>query len=344
MTRAFTRLSRFGACALACFAFDVDDALDVALLPLTSDRRAPLLCLAYGLALAFLAWSTFGARVESASHVRRRAYAIAALATVPFALAARVSGVVALGLLFGACAFVALVRIVRPTRALVIAALLPLVITGSVFAFGLFDVPSARAAIIRRLKVESIVRGTTRYVPGWGFVDVSHIHPGIYRVALAQLEATAPEVRVQTEIIDLTGDIYVIERVYRPLANDTPRWALACAIALDIGLEAERAQAQAPWWMGFGPSAYQFDDLPSNVLGCLAAAGRVSPRSIAYDTSAALERFRAEASALSRQRRTTYALPLGATEPERAALRTIEAAGRSLDRSAVSVSLHPVSR
>lgn len=344
MTRAFMRLSRFGACALGSFAFDGDDALDVALLPLTSDRSVLLSCFAVGAALSFVCWSAFGARGECASHVRRRAYVIAALATAPLALAAHASGIVVLGLGFAACALVELARVVRPTRAMVIAGLLPLVITGSVFVAGLLDVPIARAAIIRRLKVESIARGTTRYVPAWGFVDVTHIHPGIYRAALAQLEQDGSEVRVQTEIIDLTGDIHVIARAYRPLAGEAPRWALACAIALDIGLEAERAQARAPWWMGFAPSAYQFDDMPSNVLGCLGAAGRVSPRSSAYDTSATLERFRAEASALSRQRRTTYALPLGATEPERAALRTIEAAGRSLDRSAVSVSLHPVSR
>ncbi|MBL9111773.1 MAG: hypothetical protein JNM74_20985, partial [Myxococcales bacterium] len=169
MTRAFMRLSRFGACALACFAFDVDDALDVALLPLTSDIRTALSCLAYGLALAFLAWSTLGARGESGAHARCRAYVVASLATVPLALAAHVSGVVAIGLVFGACAFVAFARVVRPGRLFVISGLLPLVITGSVFVAGLCDVPIARAAIVRRLKVESIMRGTTRYVPGWGF-------------------------------------------------------------------------------------------------------------------------------------------------------------------------------
>lgn len=335
MTRATARLSRFGACALGCFAFDVDDALDVVLLPLTSDRHAVLLCLAFGAALAFVCRSAFGASTEPPSRVRRRAYGLVSLAMLPWALAAHASAVTALGVVLAACALVELTRLVKPVLALILATVLPLTLAGSVFVAALLDLPIARAAVIRRVKAESIIRGTTRCVPGWGFVDVSHIHPGIFHVARAQLESSSQPIRVQTEIIDLRGEIHVIERTYRLRASPAPRWAIACAIALDIGLEAERAQANTPWWMGFAPSAYQFDDMPSNVLGCLGAANRVSPRRHTLDTAGTLERFRTDASALSRQREPRYVLPVGATSEEREAFAQIEAANDVLDASPV---------
>jgi hypothetical protein len=223
-------------------------------------------------------------------------------------------------------------------------ALLPSVMMACVVTLAFANVSFARRSLERCVTEAEIRRGTLVYVERWGFVDVTHAHPGPFREALAAIERRDPRVRLYVELIDVRGRIHVVERTYSWPESAAAPWALASAMTLDLERAAEQVQASAPWQQGFAISAFAPHDLSSNLFGVLRAAGRLEPRMVERDRHATLLRYRTLEDDERHARVFGYTLRAGASAREQRDFNEIRDAERRLRKSPIHTFLHPVSR
>ena len=141
-----------------------------------------------------------------------------------------------------------------------------------------------RSIYLYQYKFKHIKVGKLYYRQGWGWVDKVHYRLDHYEELLSHLEKTQEE-SVVLELSDAwrtpLGFEVSFERSYKvDLTSMKDRWAVITGIMMDSMELSEKTQEGEPWYHGNQLSAWQFDDMSSNLLACLDQDSVVSTKSI----------------------------------------------------------------
>ena len=134
----------------------------------------------------------------------------------------------------------------------------------------------------KHIKIEKLY-----YRKAWGWVDKVHYRADHYREINHKIEESK-EGFVEVELFDAwrapLGFPVKVYRKYRinRLEAQQDQWAVVAGIMMDFMEQSEQTQEDSPWYHGNQLSAWQFDDMSSNLLACLDEGGWQKGESI-YD-------------------------------------------------------------
>ena len=146
-----------------------------------------------------------------------------------------------------------------------------------------------RSIYLYQYKFKHIKIGKLYYREGWGWVDKVHYRADHYQEIKHKLDHSKEDV-VEIELSDgwwaPLGFHVDVERKYRidRLAAQKDQWAVITGVMMNFMELSEQAQEDSPWYHGNQLSAWQFDDMSSNLLACLDEGGWEQGESV-YDIS-----------------------------------------------------------
>lgn len=142
-----------------------------------------------------------------------------------------------------------------------------------------------RSIYLYQYKFKHIKIGKLYYRKGWGWVDKVHYRDDHYEEIKHQLDHAEDDF-VEIEIADgwwaplgFRVDVYRKYKVDVQKAKED-QWAVITGIMMDFMELSEQIQEDSPWYHGNQLSAWQFDDMSSNLLACLDKSGREQGESI----------------------------------------------------------------